>query len=79
MGSSKVASRQIQYQNKTKQIAAILKLVYTVLVFFSEADETNDIHSVDRCLDRPIYLLVERKLGNAFHWDLPTTITKVKH
>ena len=42
----------------------------------SEFDKTNDVHTHDRNLDRPLYLVVERKIGSIYHWDLPTTIRK---
>ena len=44
--------------------------------FVLEFDDAGDVHSLHRCLDRPLFLIVERKLGNAYHWDLPTLVRK---
>lgn len=38
----------------------------------TEADEKGDVRSVRRSLDRPLHLIVQRKIGDTWWWDLPT-------
>ena len=42
----------------------------------TEADESGDVRSLRRALDRPLHLIVERKIGTDDHryWDLPAVI-----
>jgi len=42
----------------------------------TEADEKSDVRSVRRSLERPLHLIVERKIGGVLHWDLPTAINQ---
>ena len=39
-------------------------------------DKANNTRSHRRCLDRSLHLVVQRKIGETLHWDLPTVIHK---
>ena len=43
-----------------------------LLIFFlTEADQKNDVHSLERKLDDKLILLVNCKIGDDVHWMMP--------
>ena len=58
------------------------KQSFTCKSKFTKADETNDLSSLVRCLDKPLHLIIERNCGVQnnptekphFVWDIPSSI-----